>query len=90
MRRQRHFLDTVLPETFGERILPFDARTAVAWGQMLIRFGGHRSEERLLAVDAQIAATAEVASLRLCSRNVRDFECLGINEVFNPFSRSPI
>jgi toxin FitB len=89
MRRQRHFLDTVLPDTFGDRILPFDARAAVAWGQMLVRFGGHRAEERLLAVDAQIAATAEVASLRLCSRNVRDFERLGVTEVFNPFSRPP-
>jgi predicted nucleic acid-binding protein len=90
MRRQRHFLDTVLPDTFGDRILPFDACAAMVWGRMLNQFGGHPAEERLLVVDAQIAATAEVASLRLCSRNVRDFERLGITEVFNPFTRLAI
>jgi toxin FitB len=85
MRRQRDFLERILPNIFGDRILPFDARAAVIWGTMLRRFGGNRAEERVLTIDAQIAATAEAASLRLCSRNVRDFERLGMAGVFNPF-----
>ena len=59
---------------------------AIVW--MLRRFAGNRTEERLFVIDAQIAATAEAASLRLCTRNVRDFERLGISEVFNPFEAS--
>jgi hypothetical protein len=85
MSRQRDFLDRVLPDAFGDRILPFNRQAAIAWGRLLRRFSGNRVEERLLVVHAQIAATAEVVSLRLCSRNVRDFERLGISEVFNPF-----
>jgi predicted nucleic acid-binding protein len=85
MRRQRDFLDRILPETFGNRILPFSTAAAVIWGRILQRLWGNRQQERLLAIDAQIAATAEAASLGLCSRNTRDFDRLGIREVFNPF-----
>jgi len=85
MSRQRVFLERILPDTFGDRILPFDGRAAIAWGRILKSLSGSRAEERLLAIDAQIAATAEVASLRLCSRNIKDFERLGVSEVFNPF-----
>jgi toxin FitB len=88
MRRQRDFLVRDLPDMFGDRILSFDARAAIVWGRMLRRFAGNRTEERLFVIDAQIAATAEAASLRLCTRNVRDFERLGISEVFNPFEAS--
>lgn len=88
MGRQRDFLDRVLPDTFGNRILPFDGRAAIVWGRILTRLSGNRAEERLLAIDAQIAATAEVASLHVCSRNVKDFGRLGIRQVFNPFEAS--
>ncbi len=40
----------------------------------------------LLAIDAQIAATAEIASLTLCTRNVRDFARLGITDLVDPFA----
>ncbi len=86
MRRQRDFLDRALPERFGTRILPFDAAAAIVWGRLLQGLRGNREDERRLAVDAQIAATAEVASLGLCSRNVRDFARLGIVEIVNPFA----
>jgi toxin FitB len=86
MRRQRDFLHRRLPERFGERILPFDAETALAWGRLLQGLRGNRQDERLLAIDAQIAATADVNSLALCSRNVRDFERLGIGDIVNPFA----
>jgi toxin FitB len=86
MRLQRDFLHRALPERFGERILPFDTGAALVWGRLLQRLQGNRQDERLLAVDAQIAATAELNSLALCSRNVRDFERLGISGIVNPFA----
>jgi predicted nucleic acid-binding protein len=88
MRAQSDFLERALPERFGERILSFDAKAAIAWGRLLHRLRGNRQEERLLAIDAQIAAIAEVASLTLCSRNVRDFERLGVTTVVDPFADS--
>lgn len=86
MAGQRNFLEHALPERFGERILSFDAKAAIVWGQLLHRLRGNRQEERLLAIDAQIAAIAEAASLTLCSRNVRDFERLGVTTIVNPFT----
>ncbi len=86
MRLQRDFLHRALPERFGGRILPFDTETAIAWGRLLQSLRGNRQDERLLAIDAQIAATAEVASLTLCSRNVRDFARLGVKDMVNPFA----
>jgi predicted nucleic acid-binding protein len=86
MRLQRDFLHRALPERFGGRILPFDTETAIVWGRLLQSLRGNRQDERLLAIDAQIAATAEVASLTLCSRNVRDFERLGVKDIVNPFA----
>jgi len=86
MGGQRDFLERALPERFGERILSFDAKAAIAWGRLLHRLRGNRQEERLLAIDAQIAAIAEVASLTLCSRNVRDFERLGVTTIVDPFA----
>jgi len=86
MRLQREFLHRALPERFGERVLSFDAKTAIAWGRLLRALKGNRQDERVLAIDAQIAATAEVASLTVCSRNVRDFVRLGLNDIVNPFA----
>jgi len=85
MRRQRDFLDRALPERFGDRILPFDAAAALVWGRLLQGLRGNREDERRLAIDAQIAATAEVASLGVCSRNVRDFARLGVADIVDPF-----
>jgi toxin FitB len=86
MRLQRDFLHRALPERFGERILPFDTEAAIVWGRLLQGLQGNRQDERLLAIDAQIAATAQVASLILCSRNLRDFERLGVSDVIDPFA----
>jgi hypothetical protein len=84
MVMQRHFLEHALPERFGERILPFGAAAAVTWGHILQGLRG--DDERRLAIVAQIAATAKVADLQVCTRNVRDFQRLGSGPVVNPFS----
>lgn len=83
MRLQRAFFEE-LPLRFSGRILAFDASAAATWGKLLGRLGGSRELERLLAIDAQIAAIAEIADLTVCSRDQRHFEQLGV-VVFNPF-----
>lgn len=88
MSSQRDFLDRALPGAFGDRILAFDRPAAVIWGRMLTRFGGDRGEERRLTIDAQIAAIAEAASLRVSTRNTKDFLRLGVTDAFDPFSRT--
>jgi toxin FitB len=89
MRVQRIFLERLLPERFGQRILPFDAKAALIWGEMLKSLGGNREAERFLAVDAQIAATGKAAGLAICTRNVRDFTKLTSDGIINPFLACP-
>lgn len=88
MRLIRAFLEYGLPDRFEDRILPFDAAAALAWGKLLSILQGNRQEEQQLAVDAQIAATAQLASLGVCSRNLRDFRRLGLTELYDPFAVS--
>jgi len=60
-------------------VLPMDAATFRAWARLM-----HRKSDTLYE-DAMIAATARVHGLTLVTRNVADFNALGI-EVFNPFA----
>jgi toxin FitB len=60
-------------------VLPMDATTFRAWAQLM-----HRKSDTLYE-DAMIAATAKVHGLTVATRNVSDFNALGI-EVFNPFA----
>lgn len=59
-------------------VLPMDARTFRCWARLL-----HGKPDKLLE-DAMIAATAEIHNLTVVTRNVRDFEALGVR-TFNPF-----
>ena len=59
-------------------VLPLDGTTFRAWAKLM-----HRRSDDLL-VDALIAATAVTHQLVVATRNVRDFEALGL-ETFNPF-----
>lgn len=62
-------------------VLPMDAATFRAWARLM-----HGKSDTLYE-DAMIAATAKVHGLRVATRNVTDFNALGI-EVFDPFSSS--
>lgn len=86
MKRQRHFFEIELPAKFGHRILAFDGRCAKRWGSLLGALHGDKDAERVLSLDAQIAATAQEHNLTICSRNTRGFYRLGITNVVNPFS----
>ncbi len=62
-------------------VLPANTDAFRVWARLM-----HRQPERLLA-DALIAATAIVNSLTVVTRNVRDFQQLGV-PVLNPFAHS--
>lgn len=60
-------------------VLPMDAAAFTAWAKLM-----HRKSDTLYE-DAMIAATAKVHGLTVATRNVADFEALGV-AVFNPFA----
>ena len=72
------WLDRVLT-LYGERVVPFDLRTARRWGTLSAELG-HDS------ADLMIAATALEHGLTVVTRNVTDFEPSGV-AVLDPFSR---
>lgn len=61
-------------------VLPMDATTFRAWARLM-----HRQSDTLYE-DAMIAATAQVHGLTVATRNVANFNALGLPEVFNPFA----
>lgn len=73
-----------LPSRFHGRILDIDRPVADAWGRIMAR--GQRSGRAMGSMDAFFAATAESHALTLVTRNVRDFEDLGI-ALHNPWER---
>jgi predicted nucleic acid-binding protein len=76
--RLEAWLATVV-DSFGERILAFDADAAQVWGCLRVPDPDH-------ALDKQIAAIALVNNLTLVTRNVADFEGLGV-KLANPFEK---
>jgi predicted nucleic acid-binding protein len=62
-------------------ILAMDAQAFRCWGRLM-----HRRSDHLIE-DAMIAATAQVHKLTVVTRNVRDFEQLGVRTL-NPFENS--
>jgi predicted nucleic acid-binding protein len=73
------WLDEILG-SFGERVLPVNARIAQIWGRL-------NSRDMLPVVDSLLAATAEAHSLTLVTRNVKDIERSGVR-CLNPFERT--
>jgi toxin FitB len=63
-------------------VLAMDARAFQAWARLM-----HGRADDLIE-DAMIAATAKVHGLAVVTRNVRDFEGLGVR-VLNPFNATP-
>ena len=60
------------------RVLPIDAAAFREWGKLM-----HRQSDTLI-LDAMIASMAIANGLTVVTRNVRDFEALGV-EAINPF-----
>jgi predicted nucleic acid-binding protein len=72
------WLDRVLT-LYGERVVPFDLRSARRWGVLSAALGND-------SADLMIAATALEHGLTVVTRNVSDFEPAGV-AVLDPFSR---
>jgi predicted nucleic acid-binding protein len=66
-----------LPARFEERILDIYPHVAETWGVVMAR--GQKIGLTLGSMDAFVAATAEAHGLTLATRNVREFQRLGIS-----------
>lgn len=81
-KRLNEWLEQELPSRFEGRILNVDNRVADACGRTIARAEG--LGRRIEAMDALIAATAEIHDLTLVTRNVSDFESV-LKVVINPW-----
>ena len=70
------WLQTVT-ERFAERILPVDAATALTWGRLT-------ALRPRPVIDGLLAATALTQDMILATRNLADFQGLGV-QLLNPF-----
>jgi len=79
--RRRHrlaqWLAEDLPTRFEGRILPIDRSVAETWGVLTVR--ARHAGVTLGSIDAFFAATAENFRLTLVTRNIKDFDTLGIS-----------
>ena len=76
-------IEEILCEDFDDRILPFDSAAAREFAHIA---AARRSVGRpILPADCQIAAIARSRSMAVATRNVRDFEGVGI-VVINPWA----
>jgi predicted nucleic acid-binding protein len=75
-RRIENWLVADLPMRFDKRILPISVEIADACGKL--RGRGRAAGRPIAAMDAFIAATAQVADLTLVTRNISDFDIVGL------------
>ena len=76
-------IERMLQDAFGNRILPFDSRAARAYADIAAR---RRSAGRPAPHgDCQIAAIARSRGMSVATRNVRDFQGMGI-ELVDPWT----
>ena len=84
-RRQALLADIegMLRDAFGDRVLQFDREAACEYADIA---AARRSAGRPLApADCQIAAIARSRGMTVATRNVRDFDDIGVN-IVNPWT----
>ncbi len=84
-RRRSDFadwLETDLQLRFGDRLIAVDAGAAFAWGRLMA--DSKQAGRNLSVMDGWIAAIALRHGLAVATRNVRDFDGLGV-DIFNPW-----
>ncbi len=84
-RQLEEWLGRELPLRFEGRILPVDASIADTWGRIVSR--SEVAGRPIAAMDAFLAATAEVHRLTLVTRNISHFSVL--KAVINPWTEAP-
>lgn len=72
-----------LPERFAGRILAVDEKTAFAWGDLMAE--AKRRGIGLASMDGLLAAAALAHGLTLVTRNLKDFQELGV-PLFDPWT----
>jgi len=84
-RRKRldEWLRSELPTRFEGRIAPIDGPIADEWGRLVAR--RETAGRPIQAMDALIAATAQVHDLTLVTRNVADFKA-SLKSLLNPWT----
>ncbi|MEM9777580.1 MAG: type II toxin-antitoxin system VapC family toxin [Chloroflexota bacterium] len=75
------FLLTII-KNYGDNIIPINLDEAREWGKIMAR--SETIGRRLPVADAFIAATASIHDLTLVTRNVSDFEAVGL-KLLNPW-----
>ncbi|NKL26047.1 PIN domain-containing protein [Rhizobium leguminosarum bv. viciae] len=75
-----------LPQRFEQRVIPVDQAVAITWGDLMGL--AKRSGRGLSSMGGLIAATAIAHDLTLATRNIKDFESLGI-ELVDPWIERP-
>ena len=73
------WLELELPAFYRNRLLAIDEAVADQWGRLFATAG-----RPLPVIDGLLAATALVHRLTIVTRNVKDFEGLGV-QVLNPW-----
>ena len=83
-RRETLFfkIEAMLRDAFEDRVLPFDSDAARTYGH--IAAARRSAGRRVASADCQIAAIAAARRMRLVTRNVRDFEHMGV-EIVDPW-----
>jgi predicted nucleic acid-binding protein len=77
------WLAEALPARFDGRLLPVDAETADQWGRIVAR--AQTAGRPIGAMDAFLAAVARQHQLTLVTRNLSDFEAIGVR-LLNPWT----
>ena len=75
-------IETMLDAAFENRVLPFDSGAARAYAG--IAAARRRMGRPITQADCQIAAIARARGMAVATRNIRDFEDMGI-DIFNPW-----
>lgn len=76
------WLENDLRDRFANRLLPVSVEVADRWGVLMA--AAKQSGRSVSLADGFLAATAMVHALQIVTRNVRDFEGLGV-KIFNPW-----
>jgi toxin FitB len=74
-----HWLDHTLVDWFGERVITIDQAVCSRWAELLVAAG-----RPLPAIDSLLAASAAAHDLVVATRNVSDFDLLGV-VIVNPW-----
>lgn len=77
----QQWLGSELEEWFSGRILPIDWQVANRWAELLVYCSG--KDRPRPSIDSLLAATALEHGLTLVTRNVKDFEGIGVT-ILNP------